>query len=239
VTFSEWPLRAEFAAGMDRTEYKRQNELREARAKARFLEEIESKKDWYQRRPPWWKTPSDRFGFFVALFTAALAFFSVWQLTVMRGQLDAMEKDQQPYIWIGDKLPRPEFLPSIGSKGIIIWTWNVTNFGKGPAKNVTIDAYLKIGDGPFKRSPERTAPGWVGEIPAGRTDNGAVRTEPVYEQEEFKRLSATDFSLSLLLEFQYFGLNNERITGAVCMSKFAGGGVGIADPDACEKSKEK
>jgi hypothetical protein len=224
---------------MDRLEYKRQNEQREARAKAKFLEEMEVKKDWYQRRPDWWKTPSDRFGFVVAFFTAALALFSVWQLTVMRGQLNAMERDQQPYVWIGDKLPRPEFLPSVGTKGEIIWTWNFTNFGKGPAKEVTIDAFLRIGKAPFKRSPNRTAPNWVGEIPAGRTGNGAVATEPIYEQAEFNRLSATDFALSLLLEFQYFGLNNEKIKGAVCMSKFAGGGVGIADPEDCKKSKEK
>jgi hypothetical protein len=226
-------------ANMDRLEYKRQNEQREARAKAKFLEEIESQKEWYQRRPAWWKTPSDKFSFFVAFFTAALALFAIWQLTVMRGQLNAMERDQQPHIWVGDKLPRPEFLPAFGTKGMIAWPWNFTNFGKGPAKNLTIDAFLKIGDGPFKRTPDRTAPGWVGEIPPGRTGNGMVSTEPVYEQAEFNRLNASDFAIRLLLEFQYFGLNNEKIGGAVCMSKFATGAVGIADPGDCKKSREK
>jgi hypothetical protein len=148
----------------------------------------------------------------------------------MRGQLNAMERDQQPYIWTGDKLPRPEFHPSAGTKGTIIWTWNFTNFGKGTAKNVTIDAFLKIGDGPFKRSPNRTAPGWVGEIPAGRTGNGAVSTEPIYEQAEFNKLSATDFAMGLLLEIQYLGLNNEKFRGAVCMSKFATGAVASLTP---------
>jgi hypothetical protein len=223
---------------MDRLEYKRQNEQREARAKAKSLEEMEARKDWYQRRPAWWKTPSDRFGFCVAFFTAALALFSIWQLTVMRGQLNAMERDQQPYIWIGDKLPRPEFLPSIGTKGEIIWSWNFTNFGKGPAKDLTIDAFLKLGNGPFKRSPNRTGPGWIGEVPAGRTGNGTVTAELV-EQAEFNRLNATDFAIGMMLEFQYFGLNNEKIRGAVCVSKFASGAVGIADPEDCKKSKEK
>ena len=147
---------------MDRHEYKRQNAKRQARIKAKIIEEAEAKKSWHQRRPKWWKAPSDKFSFIVAVATSALAFFAVWQLMVMRGQLDAMERDQQPYIWIGDILPHPQFVPLIGEKGAIEWAWNVTNFGKGEARDTTIDAFIRIEkDGIFKRGPcEQLPVGW-------------------------------------------------------------------------------
>jgi hypothetical protein len=158
----------------------------------------------------------------------------------MRSQLNAMERDQQPYISIGDKLPHPQFVTLIGEKGAIEWAWNITNFGKGEAIDATVDAFIRIEkDGVFKRGPERTGPGWMGEIPAGRTNNGLVTTEPVYSKADFNRLNASDFALSLLLEIQYFGLNNTKIRKTVCISKFALGGMGIADPEECKRSKEK
>jgi hypothetical protein len=224
---------------MDRHEYKRQNEDREARIKAKILVEVEAKKSWHQRRPRWWKVPSDKFSFFVAVATGALAFFSVWQLMVMRGQLDAMERDQQPYVSIGDKLPQPQFTIYVKDKGAIEWAWNITNFGKGEAKDTIVDAFLRIGNGPFKRSPTRTTAGRMGEIPAGRTDNGMVATEPIYSQADFNLLNTSDFAISLLLEIQYLGLNNKRVTKSVCVSKFALGGMGIDDPERCKNSKEK
>jgi len=60
---------------MDRHEYKRQNEERAARLKAKIFEKMNDEKVWYLRRPTWWDIPSDRFSFLVASFTGALAFF--------------------------------------------------------------------------------------------------------------------------------------------------------------------
>lgn len=153
---------------MDRHEYKRQNEERAARIKAKIFEKVNAEKVWYRRRPKWWHNPGDRFSFFVASATVALAFFSIWQLMVMRGQLDAMERDQHPYVSIGDKLPPPRFEIVFRDKGIIEWAWNITNFGKGEARETTVDAFLKIGDGPFKRTPDSNGAGWMGEIPSGK-----------------------------------------------------------------------
>jgi hypothetical protein len=223
---------------MDRHEYKRQNEERAARVKAKQLEEAEAKnKGW---RPSWWEPPSDRFSFFVAAFTGALAFFSVWQLIVIHGQLDAMERDQQPLISPGDQNIPPDFTPVIGDKGAIGWAWNVTNFGKGEARDVTVDAFIRIGEsGLFKRSPGQTQAGWMGEMPAGRTNNGLVKTEPIYTKTDFGRLTDTNFAFGLLLEIQYFGLNGEKFMRARCVARFSGGGMGIADPEDCKKHKEK
>jgi hypothetical protein len=231
----------EFVLIMDRHEYKRQNEQREARKQEKLLEKANSEKVWYQRRPKWWRVPSDRFSFFVAAFTGALAFFSVWQLIVIRGQLDAMERDQQPYVGIGDKINHPSFEPVVGSKGEIIWPWYVTNFGKGEARELTVDAFIRIGGPgqPFKRTPRQTGPGWMGELAAGRSDNGIVKTEAIYDAIDFKRVDGTDFAIAMLLEIQYLGLGDKRFEKSVCISKFALGGMGIDDPERCKKFKQQ
>jgi len=64
---------------MDRQEYKRQNEEREAKIKDQFV----WRKFWYWR-PRWWKPPSDRFAAIVALFTAVLAIVSSCQWHEMK-----------------------------------------------------------------------------------------------------------------------------------------------------------
>jgi hypothetical protein len=225
---------------MDRHEYKRQNEQRDARKKANTSERADAEKVWYQRRPKWWNVPSDRFGFFVATFTGALALFSVWQLSVMRGQLDAMERDQQPNLSIGDQVIQPQFIGATGDKGAIGWAWNITNFGKGEARDVTVDAFIRVGvDSPFKRNSEQPSGGWMGDIPAGRTNNGLVKTDPTYTTADFSKLKEINFAFGLLLEIQYFGLNKEKFRRLVCLSRFNGGGLGIDDPRRCESQKKK
>jgi hypothetical protein len=225
---------------MNRHEYKRQNEQRAAHIKAKHLEKMNAEKVWYQRRPKWWNTPSDRFGFFVAAFTGALALFSIWQLTVMRGQLDAMERDQQPNLSIADKYIPPQFIPAIGDKGAIGWAWEITNFGKGEAKDVTVDAFIRIEEGgPFKRSPGQAGAGWMGDLPAGRTNNGLVQTEPIYTGTDFSRLTVTNFAFGLLLEIQYFGLDNQKFRRSICLARWSGGGLGIDDPRRCQSQKKE
>jgi hypothetical protein len=220
---------------MNRHEYKRQNEQREARIQAKKLEKSNAEKRWFQRRPKWWSVPSDRFSFFVAAFTGLLATVSIWQLLVIRGQLDAMERDQQPYLSIGDKVIQPRI-----DNGRIIWAWNVTNFGKGEAKDVSVDAFLRIGvNGLFERSPKQPGPGWMGDIAAGRTNNGLVSTDPIYSSGDFDNLNETNFAFGLLLKIQYFGLNKEKFRRSICISRFSGGGMGIDDPQRCESQKKE
>jgi hypothetical protein len=224
---------------MDRHEYKRQNEERTAHVKIKHLEKVNAEKAWYQRRPKWWNNPSDRFSFAVAAFTGALAFISVWQLSAMRGQLDAMERDQQPYIWISDNIPQPIFQITGGSKGRVMWPFNIANLGKGAAKKVIIDSYLKVGNEPFRRDARDDLGGFIDEIPGGKPANSVVIGRGSYEQSEFNKINATDFGISILLEFAYTGLNESKIVGAVCMSKLANGMMAMTDTNVCKKQKEK
>jgi hypothetical protein len=59
---------------------------------------------FWKWRPAWWRTASDKFAFFVALFTAVLAVVAGLQTCVLKNQLTEMKNEQRP--WIG--VPRIE-----------------------------------------------------------------------------------------------------------------------------------
>jgi hypothetical protein len=129
---------------MDRHEYKRQNEQRDSNRKAKELEELQAeevrKRGVLRWRPVWWKIPSDRFGFFVAAFTGALAIFSVWQLIVIHGRLEAMETDKRPWLKVDVSVNKPIIFSEWGyAKGINVpLTINLKNYGQVPAVNVRV-----------------------------------------------------------------------------------------------------
>jgi hypothetical protein len=68
---------------MNKDEYKRQNEKRDAAREDKF------KWKW---RPAWWKVPSDRFALFVVLFTLALVVVGSLQWQLMRSQLGELRR---------------------------------------------------------------------------------------------------------------------------------------------------
>jgi hypothetical protein len=93
---------------MDRQEYKRQNEKRDADRQTKLLDDsiAEQKelrnKGWRRHvmwRPVWWNIPSDRFAFLVAVFTGALVIVGYYQLSAIRSQLNEMQAEQRPWIY--------------------------------------------------------------------------------------------------------------------------------------------
>src|ERR1700693_1722761 len=100
---------------MNREEYKRQNEQRAASRNERLAQEakteilrqeseVRAARDAAYRtslrykfrflkwRPGWWNTPADRFGFFVAAFTAARVVVAYFQLGAMRHTDEAINE---------------------------------------------------------------------------------------------------------------------------------------------------
>jgi hypothetical protein len=148
---------------MNRHEYKRQNEEREARRKENFFKESQEKKfreesearlrmesdfnkSWrsyfkfLKWRPVWWKPPSDRFTALVAIFTGLLFAVSGCQLNAIRGQLDAMETDKRPWLRVDVSVSKPiVFSEWSGTKEINVpLTFNLKNYGQAPAINVRV-----------------------------------------------------------------------------------------------------
>jgi hypothetical protein len=130
---------------MDRHEYKRQNEQRDAHRKAKlFYETIANRRlqdgsKWRRFIPAWWNIPSDRFAFFVALFTGVLVLVGYCQLNAISGQLDAMEADQRAWVSLNDnteiRITAPlTFEPAKGASMSINYV--LRNTGRSPALHV-------------------------------------------------------------------------------------------------------
>jgi hypothetical protein len=159
------------------------------------------------------------------------------QLSVMQGQLDAMERDQAPYMSIDDRTRAPQFRIF---DGIIGWEWHVMNFGKGGAVDLSTDSFIRIGgDGRFKRSPGAKGPAFLSEMPPGKDNFGVTVAESV-SQDDFNKLIAETYGISLLLEFKYFDITGTKpFQNAVCIGHIKGGGLAALKPAECQKSKSE
>jgi hypothetical protein len=137
---------------MNKEEYKRQTERRNER-----LQAIESERSWrgkFRGWFKWWWTPSDRFAFFIALFTAALALVAYFQLSAMRStdeaihrQLSAIEADERPWMKVEKIEPLVHPLDSrIGglrfsgpnTVGFLPLHFLLKNVGRAPALNIRV-----------------------------------------------------------------------------------------------------
>jgi hypothetical protein len=174
---------------------------------------------------------------FVGIITA---FIFGWQLHVMRGQLDAMERDEQPNVWITDNLGLPQFRPQgAGTKGQIVWSWNYTNFGKGRPVDLALEHFMRLGpDASFKHSFGATSAAYGGEIPTNKTNFGTTISE-VVEKSQFDQWMTIDFGISVLINFTYSDAVGKSLKSSVCMAKLLTGAVAMLDPRECEKHKEK
>lgn len=160
------------------------------------------------------------------------------QVGILKGQLDAMERDQTPYVSRDDKTWGPIFKLIGPGTGKIFWEWHFMNFGRGMATNVKGEHFLRIGkNGTFKRPPGNTGSIFAGDLPFGVDKVGVTISDPITE-DDFKKLTL-DNSIGLLLEFQYSSITQKPFTTKVYMAGLPGiNNTMIRDPAECEKSKE-
>jgi hypothetical protein len=163
------------------------------------------------------------------------------QLTVMQGQLDALERDERPYVWITDKLLQPQFHPAGGTDlpiGQIVWTWEFTNFGNGRAIGLSSKDYIRMGpNSVFKRSFGTKGEAYGGDIPKGKTNFNTTISEPI-QKADFDRLLAIDGGISILIEMKFSDLIGKTQETAVCLVNLASGAIQLANPAECGKFKE-
>ena len=132
---------------MDRHEYRRQNERRDACRDKKLAEESHATKRWWQLRPTWWNIPSDRFAFFVAVFTGVLALVAIWQWSAMR-QADQTTREsfsavQRPFITaIGLNFSQQGY----GASTPQYWLFQTVleNSGNTPTKNMTVTLFVSF-----------------------------------------------------------------------------------------------
>jgi hypothetical protein len=228
---------------MDRQEYQRQNKERDTSRENRIIEESKRNRRWWQWRPAWWDIPSERFAFFVVIFTGALVCVGYWQMSTMQGQLDAMERDQRPDITLTDKVNQPYFLAvggPLGKVGLgeLIWNWEFINLGKSRAIGLKIDEFIRLEDGPFKRTYGVKGPGFSGDVSPGRTNFATISSGPILE-DYANSLLKKSFGVSFLMTFEYKDLLGNKYQTAVCVSRYESGAMPFLNPEDCKEEIEK
>jgi hypothetical protein len=187
-----------------------------------------------------------RVGIFTGLLVAVTALLVVvtgvsayflWESdAAIWGQLDAMQRDQAPYVSISPGTLPPAFQIHDGV-GRIYWTWHYTNFGTGRAIDVKNAGYMKVGEGQFKRSNGSTGLAFAGDIPEGKDNFGTVASADPVTADEANKLLITDTGVELLLEFQYRDVFGAKLFHYDCLGHLANQALILLNPDDCEKQK--
>lgn len=203
-------------------------------------------KKWF--KGPWWFQETDpiaRFTGWLAAFTAVLVFVSVLQFCtlssttgIMRSQLDILEREQRPLIWLTN-IDQPTFreIPST-TTGRIFWNFFFENSGKDRALNIKTDDFIKMGNRRFKRTFGATGPSFTSEMPANKPHYGTLISD-VIEQADFNQLMDTDLGIMALFEFKYSDLSGKEYSGAICFGRFKSSALADLNPDDCKKEKEQ
>jgi hypothetical protein len=178
----------------------------------------------------------------VAYLTGGLVFVGIitaiifgWQLHVMQGQLDAMERDQTPFMGLTDNLDPPHFRNGGDGTGQIIWSWKYTNFGRGVAYKVTFDEFIKVGDGPYRRPFGWKKTAFGGDMPPGKVNFSSAISDPGIQQSEYDRLMGIDNSIGVLIEFEYLDGGGQSHREFLCISHLALGATAFLNPADCKK----
>lgn len=179
----------------------------------------------------------------VAFLTGGLVFVGIItgyifkrQLDVMKGQLDAMERDQRPFLGlVGPDIPHLVKLPAGSQQQLqkVAWSWQYANFGKSVAKAVAADQFMKLADGPFVRVNLNHAAS--GDVPPGKINYGTAISLNVVDDNEFARLMGLDGGIAVLVELEYFDEPGQRYTNAFCLTHLATGAAGLLNPADCKK----
>ena len=158
------------------------------------------------------------------------------QLKIMQGQLDAMERDQAPYVSVSDKWETPTFKSDDGKIGRVAWNWRYSNYGKGRAIGLQTSMFMRIDGQPFKRSAGDTGAAFVGDLPIGKEYTATARSELI-SAADYQKLLSRNFGITLLIEFTYFD-GGKEIETAACGSRLVNGSIGIIEPKQCQKYKQ-
>jgi hypothetical protein len=153
------------------------------------------------------------------------------QLRVMQGQLDAMERDEAPYVAMTEKTAGPTF-QAISGEGYVLWDWHFTNLGKGRAINVSVDAFMALGKGKLKRNPGANGPSLVATVPQGKDDFSTAVYGPL-SQDDFNKFMAMNGGFNLLVEFKYSDITGKSFESASCISRIPTGAMVDLDPKLC------
>lgn len=145
---------------------------------------------------------------------------------------------QRPIIWLAstEKITTPQsnWLPQFirdrlnPQYGQIVWSWAYTNYGKTPPQNILIDHFMRLGDGPWKRSHGRPPKSFGAPIPPGKVDFATVVSDPIPES-EYVRLSNLDHSISIKIHIEYADVYGNKYETGICFENLTSGPIGYCE----------
>jgi hypothetical protein len=143
--------------------------------------------------------------------------------------------DQRPYVRLTNHLETPNLVPGTSQ---IAWNWEITNYGKTPARRIRFFTYMKIDSGEFKptyRRFNRGDPVIASALPPSKTTFATVVSDPGITPAEFTRLNGIDVAIAILVKIEYLGVSDERYESTFCLAHLANGEIGyLIQPDRCE-----
>jgi hypothetical protein len=160
----------------------------------------------------------------------------------MQGQLDAMKRDQAPYIYIvleNPGLPELKAKDRENSATRIVWMSVFTNSGKGLAVNVIVNHFMRVGSAPFKLTGGAIGPLFAGDMPVGASNHLFTVSDDI-DRAEYERLLGVQGGISLLLEFQYKDTAGGSYESVACLGHDAiAQRTALLNPDDCKKAKRQ
>jgi hypothetical protein len=201
----------------------------------------QEKRRWTNDPPMFWVTLAGVIAVIAYTSVAAWqAYLTRGQLNVMQGQLDAMERDQRPIVWITNNLAVPEFKLLPDNKTHVVWNFEYTNYGKSFAYDVRVDQFMLLEPGPFKRSSGGKRAAIGGDLPPGGTKSnwGSIVSEPI-DRPDYERLLKIETGIVALLEFEYMDAIGKRYTAKICFGRLLTGAIINLSVELCENEKNK
>lgn len=198
-----------------------------------------------------WVTPSiknpDNFPhYLISAFTLGLAVFAFFAwiesrhgTQALEGQLKSMQEDQRPYVWItNDPIGLALNIPSGMTVGQIGVTMKYTNYGRGVAYKFDRRLFIKVKSGAYERSAGDIATPMEGKgtgiIPPGKTDFVTAASGPTVSQLDLDWMTRTDFSLGVVMDFEYFDGYGTKFTDLICTERLASGAMAYRNPTDCK-----
>ena len=135
--------------------------------------------------------------------------------------------DQRPYVAQTPKTTMgPQFVPDPNdpSRGQILWTFHVTNFGRTPAHALSCKKFYKLAGKPWSRS-YLEPPEDVGSVlPQGVEDTYSVVSAPM-RKADFEKLLTLSDGITLKAQMFYTDFYGTQYETGICMTRLNMGAI--------------
>jgi hypothetical protein len=188
----------------------------------------------HDRQALLWTKRTAKGVFIYTALTVGITAAAIWSSWNAQRAVDLSARnfivDQRPYIWLTNNLGSPQvWNKRTDGKVQITWAFHYTNYGKTPANNVTVESFIRLGNGEFKHGE-----GYVGRqngepIPPNKDDFSEIPSWPI-SPDEANQYAAMDSGISIAGIFTYEDAPGNRYETDFCIGRLQLGGISYQPP---------